>query len=494
MNPRRVVLYLRLSASADESVSLARQESELRAHADREGWHVAHVVVDDGVSGTKARANAERALAMLRDDEADILLVWALDRFSRQGLGAVAQLVETLDARPGALFVALKDGLRSDMAMWRVIAVVLAEVARAEAEAVSARRRSEIAYRRALGRHTSGSAPFGYRAAPAPDGIGQTLVPDPEESATMRRLADEVLAGGSLTRIVRALNVNGVPTGRSAYRAAARRGDPTEGLDRGRWEVTTLKRLLSSDRALGRLTHDGRPLTDDDGLPAQFFEPILSLGEVERLRERLRPGQTAPRRRMARLLSGLAYCAHCDGKLRVSVRRDVPVYRCSDYGMNECPSPSAPAHALEAAVVDLFMDTAGDWPEYADVITDTTVTTAATLADLEAAIRETVAAMTADDADVVALTARLADLKDLRATARATPATVTSQRVRTGRTLAEAFEADEDVDWRRSVLRWGLDHVTLSKARPGNGPRFDAGRVGYVPVPSREEAPEYHGV
>ena len=160
---------------------------------------------------------------------------------------------------------------------------------------------------------------------------------------------------------------------------------------------------------------------------------------------------------MARLLSGVAYCAHCDGKMRVSQRRGVDVYRCTQYGAVDCPSPSAQADGLEAAVVAEFLAVAGDWPEAADVVTDTAITTASALADIEAAIRETTAAMADDDADVPALAVRLRDLKDRRASVRDVPAVVTTKRVLTGRTLAEAFADSEDVDWRRSVLLWGLD-------------------------------------
>ncbi len=476
---KRVVLYLRLSASADDSVSIARQEAELRSYADREGWAVTDTVIDDGISGTKVRANAQRALSMLRRGDADVLLVWALDRFSRQGLGAIAELVDTLDAAPGALFVAMKDGLRSDMAMWRVIAVVLAEVARSEAESVSARRRSELAFRRGLGRHTTGAAPFGYRAIPAPDGIGQTLALHDEEAALVRALADRVLAGDSLTAIVRDLNVDAVPTGRSRARALAHRGEDPAGADRGAWEVTTLKRLLSSDRLLGRMMHDGQPVRGDDGLPVEAFPPILTLGQVEALRVRLRPGGAAPRtRRAARLLSGVAYCALCDRKLYVTGRRGVDVYRCTPFGGSSCPGTSAPAEALERFVASTWLSAAGSAPEVEEVIVDAVETASAALADVEAAIRETTLALAADDANLAALMPRLADLKARRADLRSATTSVSVVTRPTGRTLGEAFASSSDVGWRRSVLVRALDHVTVARAaRPG--PRFDTGRVAF---------------
>ena len=152
----RAVLYLRLSSSDDASTSIRRQEADLRLRAEREGWDVAAVLVDDGISGGKARANADEALAMLRDGRADVLAVWKFDRWSRQGLGALAALIDVLDARPDALFVADRDGLSSSQPAWRIIASVLAEVARMERENTRARVLSSLAHLRTSGRYAGG--------------------------------------------------------------------------------------------------------------------------------------------------------------------------------------------------------------------------------------------------------------------------------------------------------------------------------------------------
>lgn len=128
----RAVLYMRLSKTTEESTSIERQRRDLEALCEREGWSVVAELEDDGISGGKRRARADEALAMLRDGRADVLCVWKLDRWSRQGLSAIADLVDVLDER--GLFVAYMDGLRSDQTAWRLIAAVLSEVARAERE------------------------------------------------------------------------------------------------------------------------------------------------------------------------------------------------------------------------------------------------------------------------------------------------------------------------------------------------------------------------
>src|SRR5450755_1539038 len=100
---------------------------------------------------------------MLEDGSADVLLCWKLDRWSRQGLGSIAELIKVLDQRPGALFVAEQDGLSNDQPAFRMIAGILSEMARSESENTSLRVKSSITALKRAGRWSGGVVPFGYR-------------------------------------------------------------------------------------------------------------------------------------------------------------------------------------------------------------------------------------------------------------------------------------------------------------------------------------------
>lgn len=469
-NPERVVLYLRLSSVGEDSTSIARQEADLRALAEREGWPVARVLTDDGISGRKSRANAEEALRMLRDGEAEVLAVWALDRFTRQGIGAVGRLVETLDAAPAARFVTLRDGLDSSSPTWRLIASVLSEVARTEAENTAARQRSAIAYRKTVtGRFTGGGTiPYGYASAPAPDGVGRVLVVDRSEAAVVREVADRILDGETLTAIARDLNDRGVPTSKSAYRRARYRGTVDETLDRGRWRVSTMVSLWTSHTLAGRTSLGSDVVRDGDGLPVTVWEPVLDAATLERLRARLKPSAPAPRRRRAaRLLSGVAFCAYCDRRLYVTTSGGRAVYACpASWNGEDCPSPKIDALHLEALVEERFLSAFGSSPEVEVREIVTAPETTAALADVEAALREALGALAADDADTGAIMARVALLKDRRAALRATPTSVETIVVATGRTLADAWHASTSPDDRRTRLVQTLDHVAIQSGRP----------------------------
>ncbi|PZF10679.1 hypothetical protein DEJ25_12710 [Curtobacterium sp. MCPF17_011] len=471
---KRAVLYLRLSSVSEDSTSIERQRADLQGLAEREGWDVVDTLTDDGISGRKARANAAEALRMLRDGEADVLAVWKLDRWTRQGLGAIGALADTLDATPGATFVAMQDGLRSDQPAWRLIAAVLSEVARTEADNTAKRVASSIAHRRTVAHRYTGGAtiPFGFDSVPAPDGVGRVLVHDPEEVVVVREIARRLLESDvSLTKLAIEFTARGVPTSRSPKRRARKLGKPDAGLDAGLWRAHTVKDLVTQDLALGRVTHRGALVRDEDGLPATVWEPLLDRASVEHLRARFDgtkrgPGTNVPRK--ARLLSGVAFCAHCDRKLWVSSQGGRPIYQCStprEHG--ECTgSPRVDAVNLERLVVSEWLRNVGPLDERREEDTVETTGDVADLQDVDSALQEATSALLEDDADPAALMRRIDALKVRRTELRASAAsaTVTTRIVRTGRTNAEAWESDENLDRRRGLLLFALDHVAVLRS------------------------------
>jgi DNA invertase Pin-like site-specific DNA recombinase len=463
----KAALYLRLSAVVDDSTSIARQEADLRALAEREGWDVVALLVDEGISGRKARAKAAEAVRMLRDGDVDVLAVWKLDRFTRQGWDGLGELSRALAARPGALFVALQDGLRSDQAAFRLIAGVLSEVARSEADNTASRQRSAIDYRKRNGKYAGGSAvPFGYRSQPAPDGVGRVLVPSRFESAVVREVADRLLAEEPLSRVAADLQRRGIATAKSpARRAIVDGADPT-GLDRGRWTAATLRNYLGSHTPSGHVRHHGDLIRD-------VWPALLDADTARRLRARFSPvlRKTPPARRKARLLSGVAFCARCDGKLYVTTSGGKPVYRCSMAwrGAERCGGVTTGADRLEEYVTAQFLAVVGHSPELEEGPADTTELASA---ELDAALRETTEAMLAEDADVAALTARLRELKAEQSALRSRPTPEPTLRP-TGRTLAEAWAANDSPEWRRGVLLTALDHVLLHHSPNKHAPLED---------------------
>lgn len=486
-NPR-VVLYLRLSAVVDDSTSIDRQEKDLRAHAARQGWTVVRVLVDEGISGRKARAKAAEAVRLIADDEADVLAVWKLDRFTRQGWDGLGELSRALDARKHAgrpaLFVALQDGLTSDQSAFRLIAGVLSEVARSEADNAAARIKNSIQYRKlTTSKYTGGAAvPFGYRSIPAPDGVGRVLIHDPEEAAIVREVTARLLPGVEpLSRICADLQARGIPTSKSPARRALKAGESAKGLSRGLWRASTLRSLFTSDLLLGRVRHHGDLIRDEDGLPLSVWPPLLDLATLEALRARLAASDDRPKvkGRAARLLSGIAFCAVCEAKMYVTTSSGRPVYACrSSWNAVPCPSPKINALGLEDHVSARFLAFAGGWPEVETITATDHSATNAALREVEAALREATGAMLEDGADLPAIAARIGALKARRDELRAIPANTTARTVLTGRTLAEAWTDATSDEVKRSLLLYALDSVTVAPTASRRSP-IDPDRVAF---------------
>lgn len=92
---KRVVIYARVSTADQETDNQVRQ---LREYAAKQGWEVLEEVLDVG-SGSKGRSERqglERVFKLAHQRKMDLVLFWALDRFSREGsrqtIGYLSQL------------------------------------------------------------------------------------------------------------------------------------------------------------------------------------------------------------------------------------------------------------------------------------------------------------------------------------------------------------------------------------------------------------------
>jgi len=476
---RRVVLYLRLSRASEASTAIQGQNDLLREYVDRRGWEVVRVLADDGLSGRKRRANADECLRMLADNEADVLAVYAVDRWTREGLEAVGELCGVL-RRSGATFFALREGLSSDDAdTFEMTLGIHASIAKREGELIQGR---VVASRKRLdeaGRFKGGVVPFGYRVVRRD--AGAYLEHDPYEVRWVRYIVDAVLEGQSLTSITSRLRAERVPTTKSAARKARQRGESTHDLDGGTWHLQIVRKLATSPTLVGWTTTGGsgvhdqeRPIVRDrDGTPKVVAPPLIDGDTFARLRAALPPGRPK-RTRAARLLSGLAYC-ECGAKCYVVHSGGAVFYRCSARASDQdaaCTGPRILASVLEETVVAAYLRTYGPLPEFVKTERGT-AGAVAELADLERSLADASAAMLEDGADLSAIATRIGALKSRRDGLKALPSEVTIVRTPTGRTLEEAWAALPDDAARRARLGAHLSYVEVGPASATNRARLE---------------------
>ncbi|WP_396668141.1 recombinase family protein [Microbacterium sp. R86528] len=487
---RTAALYLRLSDARDEaSTSIDRQRADLTAEAERRGLSIVDELVDDGVSGRKSRAHADEALRMLRDAEADVLLVWKFDRWSRQGLGAVASLIEALDARPSALFVAVHDGLNSDQPAWRIIASVLAEVARMEADSTSLRVSSTVRHLKGEGRWHGGRPPVGYRSVPHPSGVGRALEPDPHAVELFTDAARRIVAGEALYGVTRRLNASELkPPSAPA------------------WSVQTVRRALLGQSIVGRVSvrvpgtaREARKfdvLRDDEGNPRQVWEPVLPLDLWRACRdvleERNAASPMAGRERApstrSRLLAGLAVCAHCDGPMHVGVTSEGRSrYVCAKRSRGQaCLGPAVTAAPLEEWVEARFLAATAHMPVTMRVTHEGPAVELAEAEEALAAVSARLGDPDTDDDEADRLVVQQRKLRRrVRELAAEGPPPAEVELVETGEAFGDVWAA-ADVARRRELLAAGIDHVAVRAGKRG-GRRFDESRFDIVWRPSPAE-------
>ncbi len=336
---KKVLGRIRLSREADDAgTSADRQREAIEAWARMHDATVVGWAIDLGVSGGVDPFKTPELGPWLKPDrlpEWDVLVGYRLDRISRR-LVPLSTLMEFLKDHDKSL-ASTSESI--DLSTWagRLVATVLAIVAEGELEAATERNKGSQLTVRKLGRLHSGVVPFGYRKAElsageiiwgdvAADTSGWYAVIDPEQARVIREImVPGVMARRSVNSIADDLNQAGMPT---KFGARSKNGEPHS----GKWDSTVVRRILGSPALLGYGLHKGMIIRDDDGMPVQRAEPLLSRDEFRKVQERLaeRSIRQSPRDQSTNLFTGVAECYWCKGPLyrQVYKARGIVYYRC----------------------------------------------------------------------------------------------------------------------------------------------------------------------
>lgn len=176
----RVVGYLRVSTLGQE-YGIEAQRSAISAEAERRGWQV-EFIEDAGRSGKDInRPGITRALDMLRQGQADALVVSKLDRLSRS-LADFARLLETA-SKQGWGVVAIDLGIDTTTPTGELVANIMAAVSRWERQMIGLRTREGLAEARKKGVRLGSPVLVSSEVA-------QRIVADRSRGNTYRQIAD----------------------------------------------------------------------------------------------------------------------------------------------------------------------------------------------------------------------------------------------------------------------------------------------------------------
>ena len=161
MNVKRVAIYARVSTE-DRGQDPENQQVQLRAWCAAAGHQIVGEYIDHA-SGGKSASMRPRFAAMVEDAHRrrfDLVVVWALDRFSREGMVPTLGHLQRLASYGVAFHSFTEPMLSTDNELVRdIVLAVIASMAKVERQKISERTKAGLQRARADGKRL-GRTPF----------------------------------------------------------------------------------------------------------------------------------------------------------------------------------------------------------------------------------------------------------------------------------------------------------------------------------------------
>ena len=337
--PRAAALYCRISQDGEGSrLGVKRQEKDCRELAERRGWPVAAVFIDNDVSAYsgKNRPQYRAMLSAVEQGDIDAVIVWHLDRLTRRPV-ELEDFFEVCD-RAGLKHMACVSGdIDLSTHDGQFHARILAAVARKESDDKSRRIKRKHRELAEAGMHPGTWSMMGYRY----DSETKSLHVVAEEAATIKRIFQMYADGSGLREIARWLQDRGL---------VGKRG-------RKRWTNGAVTRILDNPTYAGLRFYEG------DYYPLTNAPPSIATDLWDEVR-RLRRAHASPAKRRegkgTTLLAGLVFCACGEPMWRDSYasrdhRSAYVCRRAARKRWGECREGGVSAQRAERIVVEDFM-------------------------------------------------------------------------------------------------------------------------------------------
>ena len=221
---RKVFGYVRVSTEqqASEGISLDAQKGKITAWSDLNGYSLAGIFVDAGISGKRADNRPELQMALAAVTECGgILLVYSLSRLARSTKDTLS-ISDRLE-KAGADLVSLSEKIDTTSAAGKMVFRMLAVLAEFERDLVSERTIAALQHKRKRGGRM-GQIPFGFRV----DTDGDSLVAQADEQLVISAVHQWRSEGQTLQKIAERLVEMKIPNKAG----------------RIRWNTTQVHRLL----------------------------------------------------------------------------------------------------------------------------------------------------------------------------------------------------------------------------------------------------------
>lgn len=339
--PQAAAIYARISFDPSaQALGVERQVEDCKREAGRRGWHIAEVYVDNGRSAFsgKPRPEYDRMMADVADGYRDAIMVWKHDRLHRQPK-ELEEFFEVCDAAGLTTLATVQGDVDLATSGGKLYARIMGTVAANESQVKGERVRSKMQANAKAGKPHGPSRPYGYQA--------DKVTLEPTEAAIVKDLAERLLAGESLSSLVRWLNESGIATATG----------------RGEWRTSSLRMMLLNGRLSGQRDFKGETVG-----PA-VWPAIITIEQTDRIRALLNdPARRTNRTARRYLLAGMLRCDLCGSVLMAHPRNGERRYACktgADFtGCGRIYIKADPVEQLVADAVLYRLDT----PALADAL------------------------------------------------------------------------------------------------------------------------------
>ena len=332
----RVGIYVRRSTDDEhQPYSIEAQDTRLEAYiGSQPGWRLVARFPDDASGASTQRPGLAKAMAAARAGLIDVLLVYRVDRFSRN-LRDMVMLLDELDST-GVVFRSATEPFDTSTPMGRMLVQMLGMFAQFERDTIIDRVIAGMERKHAKGKWKGGKRPFGYQV----DKTTHTLIVDEHEAVIVRLIFDlytrDRLGSRALATV---LNDRGHRTSSG-----------------GTWSGYQVLRALTNRVYLGELTFRENTVTDT-------HTPIIDLRVWEQAQAILDARGESHAHRAASgsdyILTGKMRCPKC-GKAMLGTRatgrnRTYRYYTCwnlTRYNATKCDMSRLNADAVDKAILD----------------------------------------------------------------------------------------------------------------------------------------------
>lgn len=139
----KAAIYARVS-TADGRQDAENQLTQLRQFAATQGWKIAVEYIDHESGGKADRAEFKKLFVGASQRRFDVVLVWALDRFTREGVAETFQHIKRLTSHSVQFVSYTEEHFRTTGAAGELMIAVAAWIAKQERVRISERVRAGL--------------------------------------------------------------------------------------------------------------------------------------------------------------------------------------------------------------------------------------------------------------------------------------------------------------------------------------------------------------